>query len=115
MPALTTFNTSQLGVTATWTTLAASTTYTFENTERTVLLVTNAATTTVATDNEVTLITPSTVAGLAVADQTVTVNGAGTIKAIGRLPRAAFNLGGTVSFTVAGTDVATLKAMVIEP
>lgn len=115
MSAITALNVSQLGATATWTTLAANTTYTFENTERTILLVTNAATTTVATDNLITLITPSTVAGLAVADQTVAVNGAGTIKAIGRLPRAAFNLGGTVSFTVAGTDVATLKAMVIEP
>ena len=115
MPALTSFNPSQLGSDATWTTLALATTYTFNNTGSTVLLLTNAATTTVATNNAITLVTPSTVAGLAIADQVVSINGAGAIKSVGRLARTAFNEGGTASFTAAGTDIANLKVMVIEP
>ena len=115
MPNLTAFSPSQLGTTATWTTLATATTYTFDNTGNTVLLLTNAATTTVATNNIITLVTPSTIAGLAIADQEVSVNGAGTIKSVGRLARTAFNSGSQASFTAAGTDIANLRAMVIEP
>lgn len=115
MPALTAFNPSQLGTEATWTTLALATTYTFDNTGSTVLLLTNAATTTVATNNAITLVTPTTVAGLAIADQVVSINGAGAIKSVGRLARTAFNEGSKASFTAAGTDIANLKAMVIEP
>ena len=115
MPALTTFNSSQLGTAATWTTLALATTYTFDNTGSTVLLLTNTATTTVATNNAITLVTPTTVAGLEIADQVVSINGAGTVKSVGRLARTAFNEGSKASFTAAGTDIANLKAMVIEP
>lgn len=115
MPDMTSFNASQLGATASFTALAAGQTYTFDNTERTILVLLNSATSTAAVDNVVTLVTPSTVAGLAVADQTISINGAGAYKIVGRLLRTAFNAGSKVSFTASGTDIANLKAMVIEP
>lgn len=118
MPALTVYNASQLGSSVAWTTLAAATTYEFDNTERTVLFIRNPVTASVATDNVVTITTPATVAGLAVADQTVSIDvigAAATTKAIGKLPRSAFNSGSKVTFTAVGTDVASLEALVVEP
>jgi hypothetical protein len=115
MPDLVSYNASQLGTTATFSAVAAGQTYTFDNTERTIVMLLNAATTTSAVDNVFTFITPSTVVGLAVADQTVSVNGAGSYKVVGRLLRTAFNAGSKVSFTVTGTDIANLKVMVLEP
>lgn len=115
MPDLTSFNASQLGTTASFSAVAAGQTYTFDNTERTIVMLLNAATSTAAVDNVITFQTPSTVVGLAVADQTVSLNGAGAYKVVGRLLRTAFNAGSKVTFTASGTDIANLKVMVVEP
>ncbi len=106
---LTTQSASKSGVTPTRWTMASSETYKFRNDGRVVLLFEKTG----AGACTVTLVTPGTAGGLAIADQTVSVIASTGDTAVGPLPTSLFNdSSGDVSFTLSdtvGLSVAILK------
>ena len=114
MPKLSTQSPKSTGTAIAWTNSAASTTYTYDNSGSTQLLVWHNDGASVAVDNIVTIVTPATLDGLALADRSITLT-PGTIHVVGKLKRETYNSGSEVSFTVAGTDVGIkIKFAVVE-
>jgi hypothetical protein len=88
--------------------LAGTTTYAFKNDGRTFLAFAKSG----ASDCTVTIVTPVTVGGVAVADVTVTVPASTGDKMVGPFPRSLFNdANGKVSFTMSNTTGLTVAVI----
>jgi len=102
------------GVEITPVTLTATDTFTFRNSGRTRLVIRHGTPASVAVDNAVTVITPGKAApNLAIADYARPIP-AGKVVVIAGLENNVFGDGALVSFTAAGTDVATMTAYALD-
>lgn len=98
------------------TALTATDDFTITLATNTVLAIRHTVAASVATDNQITIVTPGTVdPGLAVADQVIPI-AVGQVKLVhlSRLDRKYFANGATVTIRASGTDVAGMVAYAVD-